>query len=298
MRRQRTGATLALVAGAVVFLLLAAACQENKGAVNGPDGKPLVGGPGGAPFANPRNLKKTPLSRWLQLTDCVLKDMKKQADKDDGQVECPDPDGGAPVVVRWKRKPTPSFTLPDGSGLKLVSDADGIYSVSLVGLTPAQQHFGPSSVFLGHAAGCQDAVWIQYIKVEYTFYKTDGTTVSTKTNGFRIDQQAPYQNQEGVGTDGSAMQDEPGIVAGPGVARKDTAGRAVDRFRTEAGVAEPAVTKAKVVYSFWTYFVCLKPEFKILGHYEWGFTLVADKEHDPFMSDPSDVQPAKWTPDK
>jgi hypothetical protein len=67
--------------------------------------------------------------------------------------------------------------------------------------------------------------------------------------------------------------------------------------KRDAGVTGASITKAIETWSFSTYLICLKPEFQVVGHYEWGFTLTVDPRNAPYLSQSAAHDPS-WTAGK
>ena len=276
------------VTKAALIALVCSACDDVP---KGPDQQPLPGAPGGAAIPSPRVTSATPSGGDLAACDAAKRDMDAHPNDQTGTV------GG----VTWRRldgawecdvpgppRRTHRFKPLSGEVDEMtLTNAAQVYAPS--GLTL----FGKTGTFRAKVANCTDAIWVQYIRVEYKFYNAAGAEVATKTDGPRIDVGIPYPFQQGAGGE-AQMQDDAGARATGGATAQQVVSAAINRYKAEAGVNDATITKAVLKYDFWSYLLCLAPTYRVIGHVEWGFTQTIDQNTAPYISKSDEREPA-WT---
>lgn len=295
----------------VCAVLFFPGCQEGNKKPKGPDGKPLPGTPGGTVIPDPPyNLTEPPMIVYVQIEDGVLDDMKKHPEDTEGEVEMvitvktvnPDPppptlDVRVRIKVKWKRNKDGSFqfTTADGVTVAVKPTADGKAETKtyIIPPPPIGIHYGEKYFFVGKTS-CTEAIWVQYVRREFEFKDNSGGKIPSKPIGPKIDKQVPYAVQAQPAPGVPAMEDGPGYSVPLGEKPRDSAPKILDKMKKAANVNNSKITKATEVWSFWTYLICLKPTYKVVGHFEWGFTITVDVNNPPYIALSNQRTPV-WT---
>jgi hypothetical protein len=254
----------------------------------------------------------------LPIEDAVRKDMKDHpTDKErefeptvviEADTENPNPPPPTirkkftvKIKVKWSRLDNGRYRFTYGNPVTTVEATptpDGKAELkTLINPPKTGEHYGPSVFFVAVASGCTDAIWVQYVKREFKFVNASGEDKGSPTKGPEIDQQIPYQNQGQITPGAPAMEDSSGINDKLGTSPQESAKGALDNFKKDAGVTDSSITKATVTWSFWSYLLCLDPKYEVVGHYEWGFTLVVDTANKPYITQNQTHDPV-WTAGK
>jgi hypothetical protein len=167
---------------------------------------------------------------------------------------------------------------------------------------------GVNMVLYVHTTGCKNVVVYQYFTEMLTFYDKDGKVL---TSGYINNEGASINSDKSPQVD--IQQPYPFQTLGPDPIMEDSAGfglipsdplnpapyikQAAEKFQKE-GI--PKATKMTSEKMFWSYYICIDPTpSKVLGHYEWGFTITFDVNKTPGIDPPFELEPeVKWIPDK
>ncbi len=302
-----------LIAALAAFCVALSACAlfrsgndepaEVAVVLQGPDGKPLPGTENGEPIP-PFEEREIEIVRheWLVPFLLPLKltvlDNPETEGKFDVDLGIP-----PPVTVEWSRDGdviTLRFVIRGQPFVARVrTHPDGPCTIDeLEGETATAQFFGVAALYFARNEACGDLVWVQYVQRNTEFLDAAGNEVATHQLGPEIDRGVPYliQSQLAAG-DGAVMEDGPGVSAPLGQAPAQVASTSLDRFKNEAGQqANDTIASADVAWKFWTYLICLTPEYRVIGRLEWGFRLVVDPTATPPITKPAaDVQAPVWT---
>lgn len=254
----------------------------------GPDDKPLAGSPGGTPIPDEgRNLNQ-PNSEFLRSIIMQIKAIRgEDAEQKRGTIR----EGETTFEWEWdeeKKELTIRYKF-DGRTwtVKVKSPAPEVCQITMTaqpyGYAWSQ---GMDGIFIGHDDGCTDLVWVQYIKREATFKEKNGNEIK-RTAGPEIDEQVPYRNQGQFNNGGgSYMEDGAGPSIPLGTTDAEQAGNdALNAVKTKHGLQNNNdIVSVVEKWTFWTYLVCLKPEYKVLGHFDWSFEVTIDpKAHRPIV---------------
>jgi hypothetical protein len=200
----------------ILFVCLLTSGCEEKPSPPGPDGKPLPGSPKGQKIPDPRQLQDPPLAAGvLPLEDAVRNDMKDHPNDKDREfrptvvIEVEEANPNPPPAtlkkkvtvalgVKWTRLDNGSYRFTFGdpaTTVTAVPTADGKAEWKTVDGKKTGEHYGLHVFFVASAGGCQDAIWVQYVKREFKFFDANGADKGTPVKGPEIDRQIPYQLQ-------------------------------------------------------------------------------------------------------
>jgi hypothetical protein len=297
-RRPAVLGCLAFVCLTVLFILPSSLFADVP---KGPDNQPLPGTQGGLAIPKERSLKQPELAPFKGLFDAAEKDKKEHQNAKSGSIEGTLP-GGRKVPVKWERvdeqhcKCSVILTETVTLVFEFAHDAQGVthLKAALPDLPTQERHVGPNYIFVGTAPDCTDLIWVQYIERKDTLFDTNGVALGTNKLGPGIDGGVPYPVQSSV--NGSTMaQDSPGSFGPAGVNDQQFANGEIQSLRKQLNLPnDKAGTKAKREFKFWTYLICSAPSYKVIGHFEWSFTINIDVQKAPFMG-MSDVKEPTWT---
>jgi len=152
---------------------------------------------------------------------------------------------------------------------------------------------GMDGIFLGHDAACTDLVWVQYIKREAVFKDSAGNEIR-RTSGPEIDEQIPYRNQTVFDNGGGTYMED---GAGPSIPLTATAAdaenignQALGLVKRKHNLQNNNIVSVVEKWTFWTYLICLKPGYKVLGHFDWAFEVTIDPRADRPIFGPLEKQ--------
>ncbi|MBI3702719.1 MAG: hypothetical protein HY244_02425 [Rhizobiales bacterium] len=276
--------------------------------IKGPDNQPLPGLPGGLDIPKDPFLDTPGLSPFPGLCQRAKGDMDAHGGQASGTVTIPPLADGTKITIEWKRIDELHWTCTvkiDRQGkpseslvFEPTSDATGISHLKAT-VPPqkgARRSYGPTYLFLASAPGCTKPIAVNYIQRTDSLLDSSDKVIQTSKLGPGIDGGVPYPAQGDAG--GShIMQDTPGISGPEGASDQQLALGDIAELKKNLNVpfAKDGI-KAKREFKFWTYVICPEP-YKVLGHWEWAFTIAVNSTAPPHLKQAIDQEPT-WTADK
>ena len=294
--------SLYLIVSLVFILTALLACQhKNKpdkpiiqATIVGPDKKPIPDADD--IVAKGKKIIDIPHTNLVVILNAVEQDKKKAEDEAKEKGKSAPKKGkttvkfksGESTKVNWKKVKDGckiTYIPPNAertTHVTVTETPDGSKSISIfeeMGFV----HYGERGIFMGKYPGCKNLLWLQYEQRNFVFKNKDGKEIEKKQIGPGIDEQIPYKYQTQFDNgSGSMMQDDAGLKLNKQSTKsqKQLAKDALELLKNDANVNNDKIISADVTWKLWTYLICTDP-YKVIGHYEWGFSVNVTPESNP-----------------
>lgn len=263
----------------ISFCLCAFLFFGNGAGLAGPDGKPLPGSTGGMQLAiGGTTLPDTQHLLFETFANLVEAQQRKSPGRASGSVQ------GATPPITWELADANSYLYrTQGFTVRVKRYPPGIRAIEREKTDEANQKellLGSNEIFAADLTSCSQVIWVQFMERRFKFQRGNSSMPITRILKPEIDEMAPYRIQYQPAPGAAVMTDDAGanimIAASASSSRKDLAKSGVQAYAQIAGVPMAGLNAVAAKYKFWTYLICLKPRYTVVGHFEWGYSADID----------------------